>query len=143
MPSRRTARKVAVQLLYQNDVANCSVDDTLASLRELPVNKLDAGGEEYVGEIVRLTIGNKDEIDTILRGLSEHWRLERIGMTERNILRLAVCEILHRPDIPPRVSVNEAIELAKQFGDQKSSAFVNGILDAALKRFEAESEEEK
>jgi len=71
----------------------------------------------------------REEIDRRIRSLSEHWRLERMSIVDRNILRLSAYEVLYRPDIPPKVSLDEAVELAKEYGDEKSSAFVNGILD--------------
>ncbi len=78
----------------------------------------------------------QEELDQIIAKLSQHWRIERIGRIELTILRLALFEILHRPDVPVKVAINEAIELAKQFGDENSRGFVNGILDAAAKALE-------
>ncbi len=74
-----------------------------------------------------------DELDGLIRRFSKHWRIERIAKIELSILRLAVYEMLHEPDIPLRVSINEAVELSKEFGDEQSFPFVNGILDAVAK----------
>lgn len=81
-------------------------------------------------ELVQGVLAFREEIDQRLRSLSEHWRLERMSIVDRNILRLGAYEVLYRTDIPPKVSIDEAVELAKEYGDEKSSAFVNGILDA-------------
>jgi len=80
-------------------------------------------------ELAKGVLDFRDEIDKRLKGVSEHWRLGRMPAVDRNILRLGAYELLYRPDIPPKVSIDEAVELAKEYGDDKSGAFVNGILD--------------
>ena len=75
----------------------------------------------------------RSELDKLIESHSNHWKIERIARIELTILRLALYEMLHRPDIPVKVAINEAVELAKQFGDDNSRGFVNGILDAAAK----------
>jgi N utilization substance protein B len=72
---------------------------------------------------------NREEIDTVIRTWSSHWSLARIGMVERNLLRLAIFELLFMPDIPPNVTINEAVEVAKSYGADEAWLFVNGILD--------------
>ena len=136
MPSRKSARKVALQLLYQNDTAGCSIDDTLTLLDSWPLGKIkvDEAGAQYVREVVTGTVEHKDEIDSMLREISEHWKFERVGVTEKNLLRLAVYEMMYRPDVPARVAINEAVNLTKSFGDEGSSGFINGILDAVLQK---------
>ncbi|HNT36027.1 MAG TPA: transcription antitermination factor NusB [bacterium] len=167
MPTRRSARRVALQLLYQNDVAQCDVLETLEQVRYWPfqqINKLgddpsmddspdflsslhleelDTQNLDYVLEVVRGTIEHRQEIDDMLREVSQNWRLERMAVAERNILRMALYEILHRPEVPPRVAINEAIDLAKIYGDEKSGGFVNGVLDAAYLRFRSTSKSEE
>ena len=80
---------------------------------------------------------NQDELDRAIAALSENWQVERMGKVEVTLLRLAMFELTRQKDVPPKVAINEAIELSKQFGDDKSRGFVNGILDAAAKALEA------
>ena len=84
---------------------------------------------KYCEEIVRLVLGYRADIDERVAGVAEHWRTDRMSVVDRNIIRLAAAEILHREDVPVKVSINEAVELAKRFGDEDSGRFVNGILD--------------
>jgi N utilization substance protein B len=84
---------------------------------------------EFASELVRGCSEHREQIDAKLREVSRHWRLERMARVDRNILRLATFELLWRSEIPRRVTLNEAIELAKRFGDEDSPAFVNGVLD--------------
>jgi len=97
---------------------------------------------DFALELVRGVLDFREEIDKRIRSLSEHWRLERMSIVDRNILRLGAYEVLYRPDIPPKVTIDEAVELAKEYGDEKSGSFVNGILDklAASRLKEAETE---
>ena len=77
------------------------------------------------------------DLNKILSGLSQNWRFERIGRIELTLLQIALFEMLNRPDVPPKVAINEAVELAKQFGDENSKNFVNGMLDAVAKAMES------
>ena len=88
---------------------------------------------EFAQELAEGVVEHQEEIDRLIQKYSQNWRLERMNVTDRNILRLATYELLYRPDIPPKVSLNEAIELAKEFGTEDSPAFVNGILDAVYR----------
>ncbi len=78
----------------------------------------------------------REELDEVIKRFSQHWRIDRIAKTELTILRIAIYEMLHRSDVPVKVAINEAVELAKQFGDENSRGFVNGILDAAARALE-------
>jgi N utilization substance protein B len=153
--SRRRAREVALQVLYCLDV-NPELDPAAAlalyfdrfaeeaSEAEAPVPAPWGDGGEARGPaagpidrpfLEALVMGvseHRAEIDEKLTQLSRNWRVERIARVERNILRLALFELEHRPDIPARVALNEAIELAKAFGAADAPAFVNGLLDSAL-----------
>ena len=86
-------------------------------------------GEEFANLVVRYFDASADEIDATIRGVSHHWRLERMTRVDRNILRLATTELLKVEDVPSKVTLNEAIELAKRFGSEGSPGFVNGVLD--------------
>jgi N utilization substance protein B len=143
--SRRRAREIALQVLYSID-ANADVDPSAAlgfyfdrfaaEEREeaAPDADPDAAATDigFVETLVREVSAHRDEIDELLGQLSRNWRVERIARVERTILRMALYELKFRDDIPARVSINEAIELAKRFGAQDASAFVNGLLDSAL-----------
>lgn len=84
--------------------------------------------------IISGVVDNMEDLDEVIMGFSENWRLDRIARIELTILRLSLFEMLYRPDIPVKVGINEGIELSKKFGDEKSSRFVNGILDAAAEK---------
>lgn len=141
--SRRRAREIALQVLYSID-ANADVDPSAALAfyfdRFAAEEREDAGDDADVGPadqtfvetLVREVSAHRNEIDEVLGQLSRNWRIERIARVERTILRMALYELKFRDDIPARVTINEAIELAKRFGAQDASAFVNGLLDSAL-----------
>jgi N utilization substance protein B len=128
MRLRRKAREIALQVLYQLDV-----------LRIDPREALDlfwghfsapADAREFASELVEGTWDHRDEIDQLISTCSENWSLERMARVDRNILRLAVYELLYSQGIPPKVALNEAIDLGKEFGSENSGSFINGILDA-------------
>ncbi len=148
--TRRSSREKAFQVLYglhyapvqdekglRKDFAACP--DPLNDPGPWGEQAPPAPSEEPEGFAWELALGvwrNSGEIDEVVRRFSQNWRIERIARTELTILRLALYEMLHRPDIPVKVSINEAVELAKRFGDENSRGFVNGILDAAAKAIE-------
>jgi N utilization substance protein B len=141
--SRRRAREIALQVLYSID-ANADVDPAAALVfyydrfaaeeHEDEATESDAGAVDrgYVETLVREVSERRAEIDEVLGQLSRNWRVERIARVERTILRMAIYELKFREEIPARVIINEAIELAKRFGSADASAFVNGLLDSAL-----------
>jgi N utilization substance protein B len=94
----------------------------------------DGDGDEYSGEIVRGVVDKLTEIDGCIERCSKHWRIDRISVIDRNVLRMAVYELLYRLEIPYRVVIDEAIEIAKTFGTADSGAFVNGLLDELQKK---------
>lgn len=118
---------MALQVLYQMDAGGAKADQAL----KLFFGHLSTSpeGEEFASALVRGYEDERDEIDAIIRGVSRHWRLERMARVDRNILRLATYELLRMGDIPRRVTLNEAVELAKRFGSEGSAGFVNGVLD--------------
>lgn len=138
MGSRRRARQFAVQALYQADFQGRSAT---ASLEHLWAGLMDEAGFdeqasapdsaeiEFASRLVEGTIAHQDEIDAMIERCSTNWRLPRMPLVDRNILRLAAFELMHCDDIPPHVSINEAIELSKRFGTADSRSFVNGIVD--------------
>lgn len=127
MRRRTKARELAVQFLYQLDLRG---DDVLDTLHEFIEGETD---DKEVREFaIRLALGTRrlqDETDRCLRDVARNWDLKRMAVLDRNVLRMAVYELLHCPDIPPKVTINEAIELGKKFSTANSGAFINGILD--------------
>jgi N utilization substance protein B len=93
----------------------------------------DAFDRAFADSLVDVVTANRENIDETIGNISRTWRLDRMARVDRNILRLAVAEMLYLPDIPGRVTINEAVELAKRFGAAESPAFVNGLLDSAIK----------
>lgn len=138
---RRLSRRKAFQILYGLSFVPV---DKAEKLREAydhypqPTTngQLPEAAETYAWELVSGVWGNQAALDEVVGRFSQHWKLGRIGRIELTILRLALFEMLHRPDIPLKVAINEAVELAKTFGDDSSGNFVNGILDAAAKAVE-------
>ncbi|BAQ11219.1 N utilization substance protein b-like protein [Bacillus sp. OxB-1] len=120
---RREAREKAVQTLFQldNTTMELSVDEAIHYITERPANP-------FYEQLVRGTVQHKSEIDAALTERLENWSLERLPKIERTVLRLAVYELLFTDDAPHRVILNEAVELCKTFGDEKSGRFVNGVL---------------
>ena len=127
MSSRRRAREIALQVLYQLDLNPGDPDEAL----ELYEDQLGIPKDTYafVRLLVKGVSRKRNLIDRIIEGASYNWRLNRMAVVDRNIIRIGVFEILFCDDIPPKVSINEAVELAKKFGSQDSKAFVNGVLD--------------
>jgi N utilization substance protein B len=127
MGIRRKAREAALQILYQIDASGASCEDAVRTYWTHLAATPDA--EEFASELVRGVDGHLARIDDTIRNVSHHWRLERMTRVDRNIIRLATFELLEMADIPRRVTLNEAIELAKRFGAEGSAKFVNGVLD--------------
>jgi N utilization substance protein B len=127
MGTRRKARELAVQLLYQYDLAKMDPEEAMRLFWEyFPVN-LDT--REFCGQLVLGTLDHLTLVDELLSEASENWSLRRMSVVDRNILRLATYELLDRPDIPPSVSLNEAIEIAKKYSTPDAAVFINGVLD--------------
>lgn len=118
---RREAREKAVQTLFQLDRTEMSIDEAITYIIESPI-------DQFYERLVKGTVNHKEEIDKTLEDKLEHWSLERLPKIERTVLRLAVYELLFEDEIPHSVVLNEAVELCKRFGDEKSGRFVNGVL---------------
>ena len=137
--SRRTAREASFKLLYQIDIHKGNESEILdAFFKE---NKLTEKDENFIKGIVTGTLENIDEINRVIEDNTIGWKTNRISKVSIAILRIAVFEMLKREDIPASVSINEAVELAKTYDNVKSGTFVNGILGAVQKKFEARSSE--
>jgi len=125
---RRKAREYVLQFLFQSDFGNKSA--ITSSLKQFWADKeKDAEVKKFATEIIKGALSNLDEIDSVINKSAEHWAMQRMAAVDRNILRFAVYELLHRKDIPEAVTMNEAIEIAKKYSTAESAAFINGILD--------------
>jgi len=125
---RRLARELAVQFLYQFDLSGGSLEEALPLFWQTQP-ETNVTGRQFAEELVRGVVERRAAIDEKIAQYTEHWDLPRIAAVDRNILRLAMYEMLYRDDIPPVVSINEAVDIAKKFSTHESGAFVNGILD--------------
>ena len=161
---RRISREMAVQMLYQSDLGGSTLPQIFHSFdlaeyvtREEPGEKKRDGQEPapsrederadymrrkrqaeeafaFAQGLVKGTLDNREQVDALIREQADNWRLERMPPVDRNVLRLAVFEMLYETDTPKLVIVDEAIELAKKFGSEQSGRFVNGLLDGLLKQ---------
>lgn len=130
MGKRRRARELALLLLYQREFQKGDFEAILGAFwKEHPAS---AEVREFAENLVRGVQENQKFIDGRISKVAEHWSLSRIALVDRNILRIATYELLFREDIPPKVALNEAIELAKVYGAADSSKFVNGLLDQIM-----------
>ena len=139
MASRRRAREYALQALYQSDLARGSVPDALSGLwtgqvegddhDELARRQADSEEIEFTTRLARGVEEMREELDARIEKVSTNWRIARMSIVDRNILRLGAFELTRCVDIPANVSINEAVELAKRYGTAESRGFVNGILD--------------
>ena len=127
MSSRRRSREMAIQVLYQVDMAQSDLAEALRLFCEH--FKAPESIRDFAFELARGAYEHREEVDSLIKRFSEHWRLERMPTVDRNILRLAIYELLYQPDIPAKVSINEAVDLGKKYGSEDSGSFINGILD--------------
>jgi N utilization substance protein B len=127
MGARRRGREAALQILFAIDSTGADID--VAVREHFAFLAATVEGREYAEELARGVIEKATQIDEMIRKVSEHWRLERMPRVDRNILRLSAYELMFLSDVPRRVSLNEAIELAKRYGGEGSPGFVNGVLD--------------
>lgn len=139
MQSRREARRLAVQVLFSNEFLNediISVTNRVASTLEIDVNG-------FCKSLILKTNEHNSELDDLIHQNLRNWDLQRIAVLDRVLIRLALSELLYFNDIPVEVTINEALELSKEFINHKSSRFINGILDAILKKLEREKKIKK
>jgi N utilization substance protein B len=125
---RRKAREFAVQMLYALDLNPEPAKDFLEVFWEL--NQAKPEIVEYATQLVKGTLAKQKVIDNLISSHSSHWKIDRMPVTDRNILRLATFELLDESSVPSKVVINEAIELAKRFGTTDSATFINGVLDS-------------
>lgn len=128
MGARSTAREAALQMLYALETTGSSARQVIDDFwREAPAG--DADERPYADELVRGVSDSLAHLDEVIRAASQNWRLERMARVDRNVLRLGTFELMNRADVPRAVILDEAVEVAKRFGNEESGAFVNGVLD--------------
>ncbi|HEX2689381.1 MAG TPA: transcription antitermination factor NusB [Kofleriaceae bacterium] len=128
--SRRTGRAYALQLLYANDGdPSTDVAGAAASWAEAFDLEVDTTAQAFAKDLVAAASARMTRLDELITAASKNWRIDRMSRVDRNILRLGACELVAFRDVPVKVVINEAVELAKRFGTAESSAFVNGVLD--------------
>ena len=127
MKKRTRSRELALQFLYMLDLRGPEfAEEAEEFLRE---EESDAGTREFALELVEGTIEHLASIDEVVQEVAQNWDIDRMAVIDRNVLRMATFELLHLPEIPPKVAINEAIELGKRYSTQNSGGFINGILD--------------
>ena len=131
MRKRTKAREYALQVLYQVDIRRGDAADILKEFWE--AHQLAPDVKSFAKQLAEGAVAHAPEIDQLITAHASNWDLKRMAVVDRNILRLGVFELLYVEDVPPSVCINEAIELAKRFGDEESAKFINGILDAIHK----------
>ena len=125
--TRREAREATIQFLFSHDLNNDTLPDQCADFWQL--RKARKKVQDFANDLIGGIFEHREELDQAIDAASENYTLDRLSAIDRNILRLATYEILHRDDIPTPVTINEAIEIAKRFGTAESAGFVNGVLD--------------
>jgi len=136
MGRRRKAREIALQVLFEIDALEIETNDAI----DLFWNNFEAPNDvkDFSSKLVAGTREHIEEIDRLIVSCSENWSIQRMSRVDRNILRLAVYELLYCSDIPPKVALNEAIDLGKSYGSENSGSFINGILDALHSKLKKE-----
>ena len=134
--SRRKGREFTMQVLYASEVGEDTLEkvaDKIAASEEEPV---PAEAKVYGLQLARTVRMRGGEIDRLIQGASDHWDVSRLAVLDRIILRMAIAELISEPDVPSKVCINEAVEIAKKFSTENSSRFVNGILDAISRQLQ-------
>ena len=127
---RRLVREKVLQTLYAFELSHEPLDFVISQI--LSELKEDRDTFAFAESLIRKTVEFQDTIDTMIRQRVANWEFNRIAVMDRLILRMCICELLHFEDIPPKVSINEAIEIARRYSTDKSDKFVNGVLDSVL-----------
>jgi transcription antitermination factor NusB len=130
MRKRTQAREFALQILYQIDITHDAPDEAVADFwRAQAETETSEEVKDFTAQLVRGASGHLKEIDLKISQYATNWQLQRMAVVDRNIMRLGAFELIWRQDIPPKVSINEAVELAKKYSGQEAGKFVNAILD--------------
>ncbi|PIT88658.1 MAG: transcription antitermination factor NusB [Candidatus Magasanikbacteria bacterium CG10_big_fil_rev_8_21_14_0_10_36_32] len=142
MSNRHLARSIALQTLFEWDFRGRQIDQ-LSGIMEHNLNEFGDGLQEkdFTIKLVNGVIDNSEKIDAIISEYAPDWPIEQITNVDRNILRLGLYELIFAKEVPPKVAINEAIELAKSYGGHSSGKFVNGVLGSVFKNLEPQDEE--
>jgi N utilization substance protein B len=136
LTNRRSLRVKVLQILYAYEMSQDPIDKVK---KDVFVNELSDENQEFVDSLISQVLKNEKELDEIITVKCQNWELERISVIDRIVLRMGITELMYFPDIPPKVSINEAIDIAKEFCTRNSGKFVNGILDAVLDELKADN----
>lgn len=136
MGARRKARICALQMLFQYDVARPSVEELTSGYWEAFGDDMGNVPHEFSDKLALGAISHLDEIDALIKRRAENWRIQRMAVVDRNLLRLAIYEFLFESDTPKTVVINEALEIARRFSTFEATQFINGILDAIKRDLE-------
>ena len=131
MGKRRSSRELAIKFLYLTEMNPGEVEKKLEQFWES--NSCQDDIKSYTEELLTKIRENQPAIDNLLKKISENWTLDRMAVIDRNLLRLGACELMYDKSIPPKVVINEAVEIAKRYGSGESPNFINGILDRVMK----------
>lgn len=143
--NRHLGRIIALQTLYEQEFRTAA-DDTNFQLDEVLTRNINRYKEmvddtSFIEELVRGVLSHQVELDAILQPVAPEWPLDQIARMDRSVLRIGLYELKYESDVPPKVVINEAVELAKAFGGDNSSKFINGVLGTVLKQLQGDSEE--
>jgi transcription antitermination factor NusB len=132
MGRRRKAREIVLQALYEAEFSSDAREDVIAR----QIARRDPGGETeaYARELFDRTLDHRDELDELIAAGLENWEMDRVALVDKNILRFALAEVLYFPDVPSRVIINEAIEIAHRYSSADAGRFVNGLLDRFIRQ---------
>jgi N utilization substance protein B len=137
MGARRKARVCALQMLFQYDIARPRIDELASTYWEAFGEEMSDVPRDFSNNIALGAISHIDEIDDLIKKRAENWRIKRMAVVDRNILRLAIYEFLYETDTPKTVIINEALEIARRFSTFEATQFINGILDAIKRDLES------
>ncbi len=136
MKKRTRGREIALQFLYQQDLVGGILDAPEERLTGfLAEVEGDQAACDFARRLIRGVLDQREPIDQCIQSVAQNWEIERMAVVDRNVLRVAAYELLHLDDIPPKVAINEAIELGKRFSTQNSGGFINGVLDKIKERY--------
>jgi len=132
MGRRRKAREIVLQALYEVEFSSDPRDEVIAR----QIERRDPGAETaaYARELFESTMAHRDELDELIASGLENWEMDRVALVDKNILRFALAEVLYFPDVPSRVIINEAIEIAHRYSSADAGRFVNGLLDRFIRQ---------
>lgn len=134
MGNRRKARELALQMLFQIDISGHRAEEVFTTF--FASHKFKPEVVEFAKRIVKGSVEHREEMDRLISTTTENWKMDRMATVDRNILRIAVYEFLYEETVPKKVSINEALEIAKKYSTAESVQFINGVLDGIKKRLE-------